>query len=219
MHPGQRLRKDREWPSRSNGRRLNARGRRAGIFTDAGRSALDRGGARWATRSKRSATCRCRRTSSARMHPGSRSLSDGLCARARIDRGAYRRTPLHAGDARGAGARVSSAPSITLHVGYGTFQPIRDEQVEDHQMESEHSKSITRTAATISAAKREGRRSSPSARRRPARSNRCRSHRTGPCQRARRRCADGNDAPAFSLRRESAAAAASLTTNRSESIS
>jgi S-adenosylmethionine:tRNA ribosyltransferase-isomerase len=28
--------------------------------------------------------------------------------------------------------------SVTLHVGYGTFQPIRVDRVEDHQMEAEH---------------------------------------------------------------------------------
>jgi S-adenosylmethionine:tRNA-ribosyltransferase-isomerase (queuine synthetase) len=28
--------------------------------------------------------------------------------------------------------------SITLHVGYGTFQPIRVESVDEHQMEAEH---------------------------------------------------------------------------------
>ena len=28
--------------------------------------------------------------------------------------------------------------SITLHVGYGTFQPIRVDRVEEHEMEAEH---------------------------------------------------------------------------------
>jgi S-adenosylmethionine:tRNA ribosyltransferase-isomerase len=37
---------------------------------------------------------------------------------------------------------------LTLHVGYGTFQPIRVEQVEDHQMEPEHYDLPAGTGAT-----------------------------------------------------------------------
>jgi S-adenosylmethionine:tRNA ribosyltransferase-isomerase len=48
--------------------------------------------------------------------------------------------------------------SVTLHVGYGTFQPIRVERVEDHQMESEHYEVSGAAAAAISAAKQERRR-------------------------------------------------------------
>lgn len=48
--------------------------------------------------------------------------------------------------------------SITLHVGYGTFQPIRVEQVEDHQMESERYEVGVETAAALSRAKQDGRR-------------------------------------------------------------
>ena len=48
--------------------------------------------------------------------------------------------------------------SITLHVGYGTFQPIRVDVVEEHQMEPEHYEVTPETAARLSAAKREGRR-------------------------------------------------------------
>jgi S-adenosylmethionine:tRNA ribosyltransferase-isomerase len=47
---------------------------------------------------------------------------------------------------------------ITLHVGYGTFQPVRVEHVEDHRVEPERYE-IGRTAAeTITAALREKRR-------------------------------------------------------------
>jgi S-adenosylmethionine:tRNA ribosyltransferase-isomerase len=35
-------------------------------------------------------------------------------------------------------ARGIERTSITLHVGYGTFQPIRSERIADHQMETEH---------------------------------------------------------------------------------
>jgi len=48
--------------------------------------------------------------------------------------------------------------SITLHVGYGTFQPIRVESVDEHQMEGEHYEVSDAAAASLSRAKREGRR-------------------------------------------------------------
>lgn len=48
--------------------------------------------------------------------------------------------------------------AVTLHVGYGTFQPIRVERVEDHQMEAEHYEVSAATAAALTAAKREHRR-------------------------------------------------------------
>jgi S-adenosylmethionine:tRNA ribosyltransferase-isomerase len=47
---------------------------------------------------------------------------------------------------------------ITLHVGYGTFQPIRVEQVEDHRMEPEHFEVLPAAAAAINRARAEGRR-------------------------------------------------------------
>jgi S-adenosylmethionine:tRNA ribosyltransferase-isomerase len=48
--------------------------------------------------------------------------------------------------------------AVTLHVGYGTFQPIRVERVEDHHMEAEHYDVSVATAAALSAARRERRR-------------------------------------------------------------
>jgi S-adenosylmethionine:tRNA ribosyltransferase-isomerase len=48
--------------------------------------------------------------------------------------------------------------SITLHVGYGTFQPIRVERVEDHQMEAERYEVTRDTAAVLTRALAEGRR-------------------------------------------------------------
>lgn len=48
--------------------------------------------------------------------------------------------------------------AVTLHVGYGTFQPIRVERVEDHEMEAEHYEVSEATAAALTAARREGRR-------------------------------------------------------------
>ena len=48
--------------------------------------------------------------------------------------------------------------SITLHVGYGTFQPIRVDRVDEHQMESEHYDVSETAAAALSKAKNEHRR-------------------------------------------------------------
>lgn len=48
--------------------------------------------------------------------------------------------------------------TVTLHVGYGTFQPVRVEQVEQHTVEGEHYEVTPATAATISQARRAGRR-------------------------------------------------------------
>jgi S-adenosylmethionine:tRNA ribosyltransferase-isomerase len=56
-----------------------------------------------------------------------------------------------------AGKGVERA-SITLHVGYGTFQPIRVDHVEEHQMEGEHYEVSGAAAAALSSAKKEGRR-------------------------------------------------------------
>ena len=56
------------------------------------------------------------------------------------------------------GERGIEIVEITLHVGYGTFQPVRVEQVEDHRLESEQY-SIDRSAAeAINRARDEGRR-------------------------------------------------------------
>lgn len=55
-------------------------------------------------------------------------------------------------------AKGVSRVSVTLHVGYGTFQPIRVERVEDHQVEAEHYEVSAETARVLSDARREGRR-------------------------------------------------------------
>lgn len=48
--------------------------------------------------------------------------------------------------------------SITLHVGYGTFQPVRVEQVEDHRLHAERYEIGVAAAAAISRARQEQRR-------------------------------------------------------------
>jgi S-adenosylmethionine:tRNA ribosyltransferase-isomerase len=56
-----------------------------------------------------------------------------------------------------AGKGVERA-SVTLHVGYGTFQPIRVDSVEEHQMEAEHYEVGAAAAALLTNAKKENRR-------------------------------------------------------------
>ena len=48
--------------------------------------------------------------------------------------------------------------TITLHVGYGTFQPIRVDRVEDHRLDAEQYEIRDDAARAIEAARREGRR-------------------------------------------------------------
>jgi len=55
-------------------------------------------------------------------------------------------------------ARGVERLSVTLHVGYGTFQPIRAAAVEDHEMEPERYEVSASTAAALTTARGEGRR-------------------------------------------------------------
>ena len=48
--------------------------------------------------------------------------------------------------------------TITLHVGYGTFQPVRVDRVEDHGVEAEYYEVTAIAATLLTRAKREGRR-------------------------------------------------------------
>lgn len=47
---------------------------------------------------------------------------------------------------------------LTLHVGYGTFQPVQAENIEEHRVEAEYYDVPAATAERVTAAKREGRR-------------------------------------------------------------
>lgn len=55
-------------------------------------------------------------------------------------------------------ARGVERVTVTLHVGYGTFQPVRVDRVEDHLLEAEHYDVSPATAAAVNQARREGRR-------------------------------------------------------------
>jgi len=55
-------------------------------------------------------------------------------------------------------ARGVEIASVTLHVGLGTFQPVRVERVEDVRLHAEHYSLSAETAAALNAARREKRR-------------------------------------------------------------
>ena len=55
-------------------------------------------------------------------------------------------------------ARGVERVTVTLHVGYGTFQPVRVDRVEDHRVEAEHYEVSPATAAAVNQARRDGRR-------------------------------------------------------------
>lgn len=48
--------------------------------------------------------------------------------------------------------------TVTLHVGIGTFLPVRTETIEDHRMHAEYAEMSAETARAVSKAKKEGRR-------------------------------------------------------------
>src|SRR5262249_38893396 len=56
------------------------------------------------------------------------------------------------------GARGVNVSEITLHVGYGTFQPVRVDRVEDHRIEAERYEIDPAAADAINGALDEGRR-------------------------------------------------------------
>lgn len=58
----------------------------------------------------------------------------------------------------GLDARGVQRTSITLHVGYGTFKPIRSDEVAQHEMDEEHYEVSAQAANAISTAVHEGRR-------------------------------------------------------------
>ena len=45
---------------------------------------------------------------------------------------------------------------MTLHVGLGTFRPVKEEEITDHEMHSEYCMISAETAETINRTKREG---------------------------------------------------------------
>ena len=64
-------------------------------------------------------------------------------------------TPEILGQIRGRGIEIAE---ITLHVGLGTFQPVRVEKVEDHKLHREHYEISEAAARAVNRANAEGRR-------------------------------------------------------------
>ncbi len=64
-------------------------------------------------------------------------------------------TPELLGKIRGMGVEIDE---VLLHVGLGTFRPVKEEIITDHKMHSEHYEISADAAEKINAAKREGRR-------------------------------------------------------------
>ena len=52
--------------------------------------------------------------------------------------------------------RDIATAELTLHVGYGTFQPIREETIEDHRMEREHYSIPEKTVTAVETARARG---------------------------------------------------------------
>jgi S-adenosylmethionine:tRNA ribosyltransferase-isomerase len=59
------------------------------------------------------------------------------------------------GELRARGVAISF---VTLHVGLGTFRPVKAENIEDHEMHAEYCEIPVKTAEAVSEAKRDGRR-------------------------------------------------------------
>ena len=140
--------------------RAARRGARSPFPRPAHDSALVRRTARASrTRSTTSATCRCRRTSSATTRPsdrdGIRPSTRASAVRSRRRRPAFISRLSFSTALRQRGVERTA---ITLHVGYGTFQPVRVDQVEAHTIDAERFSISEAAADAINRAKREKRR-------------------------------------------------------------
>ena len=100
----------------------------------------------------------CRPISIVRIVPRTASTTRRSMPRAGFGRRAYRAAALHAGNSWRARERGVESAEITLHVGLGTFQPVRTEMVEQHRLHTEHYEISPSTAGQIEHARREGRR-------------------------------------------------------------
>ena len=182
VHPGQKLKPGARVVFEGV-RHAARRGPRAAVLRAPARAPLDRG-----RRLRVDAAVDAHRPrAAAAVHQARRSRATTAIAirpssRARADRSprrppgcTSRRRSLAALDARAA----SRSTAITLHVGYGTFQPVRVERVEDHRLEPERYEIERRgRRGHQPRARRAAAASSPSARRRRGRSRRWRARTT-----------------------------------------
>ena len=89
---------------------------------------------------------------------GSRAIPDDLCQPPRIRGGAHGGAASDDGTARSARAARRDRAEVTLHVGYGTFEPVRTDVVEEHRLHPEPFEIDATAARAIATAQREGRR-------------------------------------------------------------
>ena len=149
VHPGQKLKPGARMVFERDGVRIHGE-----VVGDAfpGRRTIrlwtESPGAGSPTRSIASATCRCRRTSSATTRRRT-AIATRRSTRASADRS--RRRPRACISRRrmldGARGEGVERAEITLHVGYGTFQPVRVERVEEHSVDAGTLRRVATTAA------------------------------------------------------------------------
>ena len=85
-----------------------------------------------------------------------RRLSDDVRARGRRGRRADRRAPLHRRDDRRARCQGRARETLTLHVGAGTFLPVKVDDTADHRMHAEWGRIDQATADRLNAARAAG---------------------------------------------------------------
>ena len=106
-----------------------------------------------------SGTCRCRPTSTVRTTAADASaIRRSTRATPWLDRGADGRPALHAGLLERLDAAGVERLAVTLHVGYGTFKPVRVDEVEDHMVDPERYAIDEAAAAADQCGARRGRR-------------------------------------------------------------
>ncbi len=160
MHPGQKLKPGAVVRFEGAGRRADGRGARASLPGAPDDSLCGRGRAATSMRSSmRSGTCRCRPTSGATTRLADRERYQTVFARVRGSVAAptagLHFTPELLDELT---ARGVERAEVTLHVGYGTFKPIKVDRVEDHVVDPEPYSIGDAAAVAIDRARAEGRR-------------------------------------------------------------
>ncbi len=159
VHPGQKLQPGAEVMFR--GSRHVIRGEiLERHFTAGARSACGPKTARASRKpSMTSGTCRCRRTSSVRIRRTIASvIKRSMHVRAVLLRRQRRGFISHQPSSTRWATTGLQRTAITLHVGYGTFQPVRVENVETHTVDPERFSISEAAADAINVARREKRR-------------------------------------------------------------
>ena len=120
--------------------------------------AFDLGGADLDLAIANAGRCRCHPTSptNAPRTNGTGPITRRCCPRRRIGSRADRGPALHPGADRGPVCARSASHFVTLHVGAGTFLPVKAERVADHRMHAEFGEVSPAVAAALNAARAAG---------------------------------------------------------------